>query len=72
MVTAARPSLARLKQQRTVHVYRWIERMNRAYQYAPESFDAADTIRGRCGFADLLAIRLDQQLVWADNLEVRL
>jgi hypothetical protein len=34
------PHPARLMQQRSVRVYRWVERMNRADQDAPEYFDA--------------------------------
>ncbi len=36
------PYPARLMQQRAVRVFRWVERMNRADQDAPEFFDATD------------------------------
>jgi hypothetical protein len=36
------PHPARIMQQQAVRVYRWVERMNRADQDAPEYFDAGD------------------------------
>jgi glutathione S-transferase len=41
------PYPARLMQQRAPRVWRWVERMNRADQDAPEYFNAGDDFLGR-------------------------
>jgi len=51
------PYPARLMQQRAVRVYRWVERMNRADQDAPEYFDAgSDFLADDAVPASLLAV----------------
>lgn len=51
------PYPARLMQQRAVRVFRWVERMNRADQDAPEYFDAAeDFLPGDAVPASLVAV----------------